>query len=408
MRVLITNITLASRSGTEVNVRDIAFGLLRRGHEPIVYSPELGVMASEIRAATVPVVDEISAVGAPPDVIHGHHNAPTLTALLRFPGAPAVFFCHDWDQWFDEPPRFPRLLRYAPVDLTVRDRLISEHGVAPEKVTTILNAIDLRRFPARDAAPVRLRRAAIFSARKCGRRYLESVREACAGAGIELELLGAEADSPIAEPEAALRELDLVFARGRCALEALAAGCAVILAGESGLGELVTEGAFERLRGHNFGRRELWRPWTVAAVTAEIERYDAADAGRVAHRVREVAGLEGQLDELERLYREVIDENRQLPRTPEAELAAAAELLERWSPRLGGDFYRAKSEAQRLDELRLADRLFAAERAAENADERLRSQGDSAAREVEALRGERDRLAAELAALRLTAASRSR
>ena len=36
MRILLTNITLASRSGTEVNVRDFALGLLRRGHRPVL------------------------------------------------------------------------------------------------------------------------------------------------------------------------------------------------------------------------------------------------------------------------------------------------------------------------------------------------------------------------------------
>ena len=65
MRVLLTNITLASRSGTEVNVRDLALGLLRRGHRPVVYSPELGEIAAEIRAATVAVVDDLAAIAAP-------------------------------------------------------------------------------------------------------------------------------------------------------------------------------------------------------------------------------------------------------------------------------------------------------------------------------------------------------
>jgi len=52
----ITNYRLASRTGTELYVRDLAFGLLKRGHTPIVYSTELGAVGKEIREATIPVV----------------------------------------------------------------------------------------------------------------------------------------------------------------------------------------------------------------------------------------------------------------------------------------------------------------------------------------------------------------
>ena len=54
MRILITNNGLATRAGTELYVRDLALGLLKRGHTPIAYSTKLGEVATEIRAATVP------------------------------------------------------------------------------------------------------------------------------------------------------------------------------------------------------------------------------------------------------------------------------------------------------------------------------------------------------------------
>ena len=50
LTVLLTNIWLANRGGSEIVVRDFATGLLRRGHRPIVYSPELGEIAAEIRS----------------------------------------------------------------------------------------------------------------------------------------------------------------------------------------------------------------------------------------------------------------------------------------------------------------------------------------------------------------------
>src|SRR5688500_1914570 len=111
LRILLTNRVLANRTGTELYVRDVAMGLLRRGHVPVIYSPRLGSLASEIRACTIPVVDDLANVAEPPDIIHGHHGLETLTALLAFPGVRAVSVCHSWVGWADEPVPFPRIRR---------------------------------------------------------------------------------------------------------------------------------------------------------------------------------------------------------------------------------------------------------------------------------------------------------
>ena len=111
LRVLVTNRILSNRTGTELYVRDLALALRRRGHHPIVYSPLIGPVADEIRAATIPVVDDLARVGSAPDVIHGHHGLETLVALLAFPGVPAVALCHSWVGWADAPLRFREHVR---------------------------------------------------------------------------------------------------------------------------------------------------------------------------------------------------------------------------------------------------------------------------------------------------------
>src|SRR3954469_680530 len=143
LRVLLTNRVLDQRTGTELWVRDVALRLLRRGHTPIVYSPRPGAVAAEIRSQTIPVVDDLASVAEPPDIIHGHHGLETLTALLAFPRVPAVSVCHSWVGWADRPVVFPRIRRYLAVDDTCRDRLVTEHGIAPERVEVVLNAVDL-------------------------------------------------------------------------------------------------------------------------------------------------------------------------------------------------------------------------------------------------------------------------
>ena len=176
MRILITNNTLAARAGSELYVRDLAIGLLDRGHTPIAYSTILGEVAEEIRAATIPVVDRLDSLGAPPDVIHGQHHLDTMTALLHFPGVPAVYFCHGWLPWEELPPRFPRILQYVAVDFTCRDRLVLEEGIPEHRTRVLLNFVDLDRFKPRGPLPLRPRRALILSNSATEQNFLITVR----------------------------------------------------------------------------------------------------------------------------------------------------------------------------------------------------------------------------------------
>src|SRR5262245_59450333 len=157
LRVLITNLSLSARSGTELYTRDLAVELRRLGHAPAVYSPMLGSVADEVRAAGVGVLDDLARLEGAPDVIHGHHHPETMTALLHFPQTPALFVCHDRTAWHDQAPRFPRIRRYVAVDENCRERIAEEAGVAG--VAVIPNAVDPGRFRPRDPLPARPTRA---------------------------------------------------------------------------------------------------------------------------------------------------------------------------------------------------------------------------------------------------------
>jgi len=335
LRVLITNRSLGSRTGTELYVRDLAVGLAARGHRPVVYSPDLGGVAREIRAATIPVTDDLRSIAEAPDVIHGHHSLETLAALLAFPGAPAVAFCHSWVGWADAPLRFPRVLRHAAVDHTCRDRLCLEHGIDPARVHVELNSVELARFRPRGPLPPRPRRALVFS-NAAGARVgsqLEAIREACAAESIEVEVLGANAGREHARPEEVLGEFDLVFAKGRAALEALATGTAVILCDVAGAGPLVTTANLAELRPLNLGARALREPVTPEWLRGQIARYDPADAAAASRAVRAQAGTDSMVDRLCALYEEVVAEHRAAPPPdPREEMAAAAAYLQGLSP----------------------------------------------------------------------------
>lgn len=348
LTVLLTNLTLASRTGTEVAIRDFARALQARGHTPVVYSPTLGEIATEIRKSTVPVVDDLGRLAHAPDVIHGHHHPQTMAALLRFPGVPAVFFCHDWRAWHDAPPRHPRLRRYVPVDGTVRDRLTFEHAIPAAAVHLRPNAVDLARFAPRGPLPPRPTRALLFSNYAREDTHLVAVREACARAALPLEVIGAGAGTAVAAPEAVLGAYDLVFAKGRSALEALAVGAAVVLCDFRGIGPMVTTANLDALRLANFGTRTLQTPLAPEPLLAEIARYDPHDAAEVSRRIRATAGLDAAVDDLVALYRAVVAEQAAAgPDDLAAELAAVAAYVERWSRLFDDDAYAQRDYFQR-------------------------------------------------------------
>lgn len=338
MRILITNHALDDRAGTELYTHDLALGLRSAGHAPVVYSPRLGGVAQAVRAASIPVVDDLRRVAEAPDVIHGHHQLTTAAALCHFPDTPAVFVCHGWSPWQEAPPRLSGIHWYVAVDELCRERLVSENGVPPERVELIENFVDLERFRPRDPLPARPARALVYS-NYVTALLAEPVRAACAATGLALDVVGLRAGNPSEEPERLLAGYDLVFAKGRAALEALAVGAAVVLFDAEGLGPLVTSAGLGALRRRNFGRKTLGERPTPQAIGERIAGYDAGDAARVSEAVRSDAGLERGVARLTELYRRVIAEHGTAgDRSPEHDLRELASYLASLSEPLG-DLY---------------------------------------------------------------------
>jgi hypothetical protein len=259
-----------------------------------------------------------------------------------------VFVCHDASSWHDTPPRHPRVRRYLAVDEGCRERLVGQEGIAPEQCAVLPNAVDLARFRPRGALPARPRRALSFGNYVEG-EALATMTRACAACGIELESLGARAGGAIRDPERVLPRYDLVLARGRCALEALAVGAAALVCGPSGVGPLVTSAELDRLRRLNFGRRAYHAPLSEAALEAQIARYDAADAALVSRRIRATANLDALVADLVDEYEAAIEAERAAPAAGPAEAEATARALH-W---LSLHFERAaRHEARRRAPLR--------------------------------------------------------
>jgi glycosyl transferase family 4 len=324
MRILLTNIGLCDGSGTETLTRDLSQALRRRGHTVICFAPTLGRIAAEIRATGTPVVQSLMAVAESPDIIHGHHSGPTMMALARFREARAVFVCHDWSSVYDDPPLHPRIGRYLYVRNVLRERLVSEKNIPSERVKFWGNTIDLIRVAKSKSPPQRPRTAGVYS--HIGAiPFLDVLARGCSARGIAFlgELLHEyDQSQPV---EDSLSPCDIVFASGRMAIEAIAAGCAVVNVDRFGIGGLVTGARLSEFRAANFAIGALSAPTSETALIQALDLYDSADVARVTMLVRHDCDIEMGTERLEQIYLEMLDE--QIDRADE-DLAFARYLEE--------------------------------------------------------------------------------
>jgi hypothetical protein len=353
LRVLLTNIRLNQRSGTEIVIRNMALALLREGHCPTVFTlEEGGSLTEELRLASVPVVGDLRKLKEPIDIIHGHHNPTTAIAAARFPAVPTIFVCHDFVSWHDIPPRLANIARYIAVDYAVYDRLTRQEGIDPALVQVILNAVDTKRFSPGAPLPAHPARAVLFAK---GHSSVAEVKAACDELGISLDVVGPAAGDVTDSPERLMPQYDLVFASAMTALEALACGRAVVVCDWRGLAGMVSPSNFDEWRPKNFGSRTLTRFLQKKLLIDEIRKYDAQAAAVVMHRVRNEATIGAQVQAYIACYREVIRYHRNAKIDIEQSFQLLSEHLHIWSPRLNITWPWMEERARLLEQLRIAD-----------------------------------------------------
>lgn len=399
LRILMTNNTLDQPAGSELYLRDLALSLMRRGHFPVAYSQSLGPVADRLRAATIPVVDDLRDLSAVPDVIHGQHHLETMTAALRFPQVPVNYTCHGWIPWQEWPPVFPNILHYVAVDDLCRERLLTSAGVPADQISVLHNFVDLDRFRKVRNLPDKPKSALVFS--NSAAQVPKAIRDACTRMGIErVDIVGQNSGRSAAHPETILADYDVVFAKARAAIEAMASGCAVVVMDYGQLGGLVSSSNLQSMRGLNFGIRTLQNQLLHQdKIERELERYDASDARAVTQWIRANAGLEAAVDRWLEIYYRTIERWSDVAGTLHdgERLTSASRYVSQLAPRV-----KAKEQAEHCKNLAEAD-LRAAKAQLErdtavaaNNDARHKARIAELEREVQGLRRELQDLKREL------------
>lgn len=332
MRVLVTNITLNVRGGTESFVKALARGLQARGHSILAFSSDPAQQERLLENDVIPVATDLERLPFRPDVIHAQHHLDAMTALASLPGVPAVYQCHG-AVWREAVPRHPRIYHYLAVSRTQAERMAIESNIAPEDLTVLLNGVDLEVFSTVRTLPPRPLRALFYNSRHAAvSPTVMAIREAADRHGLAIDFVGAHFDRVLLAPEHVLPDYDIVFASGRSAIDALACGCAVIVLGRTSCGDLVRPENYERYRQTNFSIAVNSSPPSAERIAQQLALYSASDGAAVSARLRRDADFNHSVDVLVRRYEDTIARNAAAPPCLAEESRALAGYLRRIVP----------------------------------------------------------------------------
>jgi hypothetical protein len=306
MNVLITNIVISEYTGTETYVKELTMELMNRGHSVEIFTLVKGALAKELIEKGINVTSNLNQLKFIPDIIHAHHNITTLKVLSFFKFTPAVYFIHDRTSAFDHPFRHKNILQYIAVDYNCKERYCIENGFKEEDVEVVYNWANTDRFRLKEKINSRPKKALIFSNYLNENNIYPEIKEACVELELELEIIGSSSGNPCLKPEEILQKYDLVFAKAKAAIEAMATGAAVIVCDYRGLGAMVTSSNMKHFRDFNFGMKLMTNSPTKKNLIKEINKYNSSETIKVSEYIIKESDFHSVVTSLESIYSKVI------------------------------------------------------------------------------------------------------
>jgi hypothetical protein len=284
--------------------------LRNRGHEVAVFCPRPGDLAKIIFPSGVWVKSRLSEIPWEPDIIHGQHHLQAITALSYFVNVPAIYYCHGVRPWVEQVPLHSRIRNYVMMCEWMVSSTEMEFGVPRNRMTVIPNFVNMNRFSQVRKPPERPRRALLFGNKGFGESELLRLERACSEQGVSLEKVGYPYGNPQERPEAFLPDYDLVFAIGRCAVEAIACGCAVIPIVPGQAGQLITMENFQDWVFSNFSpiygtcATQIDAGW----LRRELTKCSPTDTSKVSAKLRKEHDLHSAITKIESVYQAAIED----------------------------------------------------------------------------------------------------
>jgi hypothetical protein len=272
VRFVLGNRHLIAAGGTEVHLVTIGEHLERLGHEVVLYAPELGAFAEHARACGLAVCGSLHELPAACDVVFSQDAIVAYPLADRYGQAFHVFrVCGDvYD--FQLPPQLAGV-----VDRFV---VLSERYEKVVRTTAASAGVPILRLPVPidtdrlvPLGPLRERPAkAVLLGNYVDREQL--IRDVWGGLGVQVTRVGGHAQS--FDVARSLADADVVVAKSRAALDAMACGRAVYLFDMFGGDGWVTPELYPALADDNFAGQATGRVIDAAALAADLATFDPA------------------------------------------------------------------------------------------------------------------------------------
>jgi glycosyltransferase involved in cell wall biosynthesis len=349
MKILLTQRKLAAFAGTEMITLELACSLKKRGHDIAVYCPRPGRVVDLLASNGVATYTETGAIPWRPDVIHGQHHLPAMTALTAFDGVPAIYACHGVRPWVEQPPLHPQIKSYVAVSGKMATYITTTYPIAEQFIRIIPNFVDTDRFSTVRTPSDDPPRTALLFGQRFSPEEVQLLEDACVRNDLKLDKIGGAFGNVRPNPELFLPDYDIVFAIGRSALEAMACGCATIPIMPHLAGKIVTTANFNDWVDRNFSPRYFTTGDRISPAwfAEQLANLDVQDVAKVTNTVRREFTIEKTTDRFEALYRQVADQPVSAG-TQEALVSylekLAVEADENWETKRGAEVARARQD----------------------------------------------------------------
>lgn len=274
MRLVIANHSLDHAGGIESYTTTVADHLQRLGHDVLIFSREDGFTGDVARALGLRVVTDPARLPVEIDVVFSQDGAAALEMLELRPAAPQIYVWHS--DLFDLhiPPQIEGAVARI-VTLWGGARAKAEALAVGAPIVEMSHPVDTDRFKPR--TPLRRPPRALALGNYLTGERMRILQQACELAGIELVTRGLHTDRGATDrPEDEMNAVDIVFAKAKAAIEAMACGRAVFIFDAFGSDGWVTSDNFDELEQRCLSGTGASQTVTPDALVEALARYSPA------------------------------------------------------------------------------------------------------------------------------------
>jgi hypothetical protein len=267
MRFVLGNRHLVAAGGTEVHLVTIAEQLKRLGHEVALYAPELGPFADHARRRGLDVLGTVRELPEVCDVTFSQDGIVVYDLAERYPDALSLFrICGDVAD-FQLPPQLRSV-----VDLVVvlSDRYERLARACAEQVPVLRLRVPIDADRLVPLGTIRERPEQAVMLGNYGERH-ELVSDVWGRHGIAVRQVGGNAQSY--DVATALADADIVVAKSRAALDAMACARAVYVFDLFGGDGWVTPELYDTLEADHFAGQATGRVIDAATLAGDLDGY---------------------------------------------------------------------------------------------------------------------------------------